>query len=181
MALEQNHKDAMNVLDGALRGEQSSAFAQAALTEDWDEYSPWYARLLSSLVLLTAGERIVFAQGLKAYDESRARVLVFTGKLIIVAEIDDVNGDQIPQPTALSRLSIRSLQVAAKMRIDQKGSSALGWPGTLRFAVSYTGIKDTIEFEAPGTDRSGNAGVGQELLVGLRFDLNAVADAGAPK
>lgn len=173
MALDQSHKDAMEELDSAFRGEQSSPFAQAAVTEDWDDYAPWYARLLSSLVLLTAGERVVFAQGTKTYDAHQARALVFTDTLMVLADIGDVNADQVPHPIARSRQSIRSLQVATKTRIDIQGSSALGWPGTIRLSVSYAGMDGPIEFDTLGTDRSGQPGPGLQLLAGLKDDLRA--------
>lgn len=172
MRIDEGYKQAIEQLDYLLRSDRGTFF-EATMTEDQDAYTPWYARLLSSLALLTDDEEIVFATTVQTLGDTVARVYVFTKDVLISVTIDDVSSEQNPAPVVVSRAAIRSLRLTASMRSDIQGSSRQGWPGTLRFSIEYNGLVDPVSFEAPGVDRFQlqNPAPSQLLLQSLKKDL----------
>lgn len=152
MAQEQRHVDTVERLDLLLR-DGESPFAQVALDVAETSYRGWYARLLSSLALITTSEDIVFAQATREQHAKAAQVVVFTSQLVIVARVDDV-ADQSFNPSVLAapRRSLRSLRLTASERIDVKGSSKRGWPGEISFVAEYESIEHPIEIRGAGVD-----------------------------
>lgn len=171
MTLDERHVTKHSELENILRNERGAFFA-STLTEDEREYAPWYARLLSTLTLLTLDEDIVFACGSKSYDDPRVEILVFTAGYLIVVEVPDVTSEDNPTPVVLPRAGLTELRVKASSRIDAQGSAKLTWPGNLHFQLTYDG-HGSVEFDAPGYDRydRDKPAPALVLLDGLRGDL----------
>lgn len=171
MPLDPDMNAIINDLDGHLRTGEG-AFSDAALNDDRDAYSPWYARLLTALTLLTVGDSILFATAAKEYDSDEARIFVFTDRLVIICTLN-VSSGTAPAPTVVRRTAISSLRVSASMRADVPGSHARGWPGTLTFTLTYDGIAERLEFQAAGVNpyNLNEVAPARALLDALRGDL----------
>lgn len=171
MPLEPDVTQVIADLDDHFR-RNNDAFAGVALDEERDAYAPWYARTLSSLALLVIGDQVVLAYASKKHDESEARMIIFTDRLVIVSAVDPT-ANNMAAPKVVGRPALKSMRVAASERADVTGSSSRGWPGTLRFTLEYEGLSAPVEFLAPGVDRYSlnETAPARTLLDSLRADL----------
>ncbi|MBD8537663.1 hypothetical protein [Frigoribacterium sp. CFBP 8751] len=158
-----------------ITGDPGAYFSQAALEGNGRKYSPWYAHLLSTLVVAAAGEKIVFARG-KFVDDARdiVEVHVVTSARVIFSRIDLVReAKTLPQAHVIPRSNLQALCVSVGARIDEDSSLGTGWPGKISFEATFRGLDAPLVAEGdaythPGTQVPSST---YELLQGLQADL----------
>lgn len=99
----------------------------------------WYGRLLSSLLLATETEEVVYVTASYLSDEAGpdARAVVFTTNFVIVAEVAEAKDDKSPIDVRLrARNSLQSLAIDASTSIFDNGAFN-EWPGDLRVSLTY--------------------------------------------
>lgn len=167
MGFTEQDQDRVWLLDGHLRQNDTM---DMFVTEDDEGFYPWYARLLSTLLLATDGRDIVFASTVA--DGSAAQLLVVTDDTVLVADVADTSGSEsVPVRMAPIR-AIEALSVSAAMRYDVKGSVKVAWPGVLTLTATFKGLGE-VQFVGESYDRHREDRVGDisRLLTLLRTQL----------
>lgn len=155
------------VLDGALRTDNIS---HLFYTGDDDGFHGWYARLLSTLVVVSAERDIVFAS--TVVDGSAAHFVTVTDRAVMVADVQDMSGDEEVPVRVAPITAIQSLSVSADMRYDVKGSVKTAWPGRLTLRAHFDGLGE-VRFDGSVYDRHRQDRIGDisRLLDILRRQL----------
>jgi hypothetical protein len=147
---DRNQSEDINRMLG-IDGDSGNRLSQAALGNGESKYAykPWYASLLSTLVIAAAGEEIVFAQGtFSAEDSELIDVYVITSARVIYSSINlnDVTARQTTA-RAVPRSSLKGLVISASARIDDTSARALAWPGRLLIKATFKGLPTPFEVE----------------------------------
>lgn len=108
----------------------------------------WYGRLLSSLLIATEVEEVVYVTASYLSDQAGpdARVVVFTTNFVVVGEVAEVKDDKSPIDVRLrARNTLQSLAIDASTSIfDTEAFNE--WPGDLRVALTY---RDGLVLDLP--------------------------------
>lgn len=147
------HEDRANDLDLMIRPSNTGGFTAIALI-DPSTYSRWYARLLSTLVVMTEGEALKFAYA-DAYGstgKSAPEVTVFTDNNVIVASVESLSDDAVPPVVVVPRSSLVSLSIGVNGQIDASDRSKYEWPGTMSISLKYPELSKTVELKGEGYD-----------------------------
>ena len=147
------HEDRANDLDLMIRPSNTGGFTAIALI-DSSTYSRWYARLLSTLVVVTEGDALEFA-----YADAHGRtvkqapeVTVFTDNNVIVASVESLSDDAVPDVVMVPRSSLVSLSIGVSGEVDASDRGKYEWPGTMSISLKYPGLAKTVELKGEGYD-----------------------------
>ena len=133
-------------LDDLLRSGEAAPFDQRAMVGDGRmSYAGWYSHLLSSLAVVSAGERLVFGQA-EVRDGGTAQIVVVTTSLLLTADVHTA-ADSVDNPfvSVMSRASIESFKMRAGQGVDVEGSREHAWPETIAIDVKYRGMDEPLE------------------------------------
>ena len=149
MTQQSQHVEVTKAIDMYLRA--NNEFDDVALTPDRRHYQSWYARFLSTVSLLIAGEEVVYAYSNVAYGATAATFAVFTTNLVIVADID-FDADGTPVARAVGRDALKAMKLSASERIDAREGRSFEWPGTLNLVLTYDSLIEPIEIVISGAN-----------------------------
>jgi len=168
MGFTERENERVRVLDYALRPDGNDEMFVMA---DDETFYPWYARLLSTLTVLTGEQDIVFASAVG--DGESANVVLVTESAVMTAHIQNAEGNEHVPVRVVPINAVTTISVSASMRFDVKGSAKLGWPGNLTVDATFAGVDDPIRFEGNSWERHTEDHVGSisRLLDLLRNKL----------
>lgn len=170
MALADSDKARIVELDNALRSsDQSDMF----ITPDDDGFYGWYARLLSTLAVLSGEQNIVLASTVE--DATSARLVLVTERAAMVADVRDATGSETVPVHIAPLTALATLSVSASMRYDVASPAKIGWPGNLVLEATFEGLTGEVRFEGSSYDRyaADNVGDISHLLKLLQSHLGA--------
>lgn len=146
------------------------AISELFITGYNDGFFAWYTRLLSTLVIATDGEKIVYAK--TDIDGSSGRFVIATERAVMLAEVQDMSADETVHVQLAPVTALSALSVSAGMPYDAKGSTKNGWPGVLIVDATFEGL-GLVRFHGNSYDRDRNDHVGDisRLLTMLRTQL----------
>ena len=145
MTQHPKHLEVTRAIDLQLSNDRFNAVTRTSA----NKYQPWYAMLLSTMALLAAEEKVIFAHSDYEPTMAKVRIVVFTTNLVLVADIDP-NVDGVPVANVARRRSLVGLRLSASERIDAYESRSYEWPGTLNLVLTYRDFMDSIEIVADG-------------------------------
>lgn len=168
MGFTEQDEERVWLLDGQLRQDDTM---EMFVTEDDEGFYPWYARLLSTLVLATNGRDLVFTSTVA--DGSTARLIVVTDLTVLVADVADTAGGETVPVRMAPITAIESLSLSTSMRYDVRGSVKTAWPGVLTVSATFKGLGE-VQFVGDSYDRHREDRVGDisRLLAILRAQLD---------
>lgn len=148
----------------------NTALQDLVLLADGKTQADWYARLLTEFALLSAGDDVVYAHSDATHDATRVRIVVFTSKLVLLADVDTTTA--APIASAFSRGELVGMTLGASERIDANGRRSYDWPGDLVITLSYRNQPKPVQIRANGAHRSRDkASAVVQLITGLTRDL----------
>lgn len=170
MALADSDKARIVELDNALR---SSDQSEMFITPDDDGFYGWYARLLSTLAVLSGEQNIVLASTVE--DATSARLVLVTERAAMVADVRDATGSETVPVHIAPLTALATLSVSASMRYDVASPAKIGWPGNLVLEATFEGLTGEVRFEGSSYDRyaADNVGDISHLLKLLQSHLGA--------
>ena len=137
-----------------------------------EEVPEWYARALSAVTLLTAGEQPVYVSGWRDEKSDTGTLHLFFPRSVITIEArEGADGSDRETVTERSRSELRALEVHVSEPTSDKPHRRDRWPGKIRATARYAD-GPPIDLPVSRTNDSRMSKELREFLPSLRADLD---------
>lgn len=144
-----------NISDIDLVLRRDSEFRDVAVVPGRNRYSeptyvPWYSKMLTTMTLLSTGEKITagFTEFVTGSDD--AKFTVFTESLVITGTATNLNADAQVNTRAVPRSGLRAVELEASATVEMSDHRH-AWPGDITALLEFDGL-EPIRITFPGLD-----------------------------
>lgn len=143
----QKHVETMRAVDEFVKSVGDFDYIQ---TEGANVWSSWYARLGTSISLISGGDPVVYAHAIYKYPGVAAKLVVFTEKAVLIHSTEDVKAKTPAVVTVVARSSLTRFTLSSSEGLMKGDARPLTWPGRLDLTLTYPALAEPVHVVADG-------------------------------